>query len=90
MMITLNGEAVEVGCMLETDQEFLRPSMKGGGFVEEVTRRIVGNIVTIITSSGVSITGVPRGVRSFEGALTLDMGDASLPFSSIRLLSVRT
>ena len=90
MMITLNGEAVAVGCMLGTDQEFLNPSVRGGGFVEEVTRRIVGNMVTIITASGVSITGVPRSVRSFDGALTLDMGDASLPFSSIRLLCVRT
>lgn len=88
-MITVNGEAVTAESRTGIDLELVSRSARGGGFIEEVTRRVVGNLVTVITSGGVSITGVPRGVRSSEGSLTLDMGEASLPFSSIRLLSVR-
>lgn len=70
--------------------EHLSNSRAAGALVEAVTSRIVGKLVTVITSSGVSITGVVMGVCGNETTLTLTMPDASLPFSSIRLLSLRS
>lgn len=70
--------------------EHVSTSRTGEALVEAVTRQIVGKLVTVITSSGVSITGVAMGVCGTEAALTLNMPDASLPFSSIRLLSLRS
>lgn len=76
---------------LEKEQSERAPSsLSAGGFVDVVAGWIVGQMVTVVTAGGASITGVPHGVRSLDGVLTLDLDEASLPFSSIRLLSKRS
>lgn len=89
MISSETGTSADMSINEEQPQR-VASSLKACGFVEAVAQRLVGQMVTIITARGVSITGVPHGIRSLDGVLTLDMDETSLPFSSIRLLSMRS